>query len=218
MAKSESMPARRAIAVGMTAMSISSDPAKAVVVGRGFRATVNGLNVDGEPSFAVAAETGERLRVMERGAQFALGDFIVYVENHFGERAAQIIDFEGGWSERTCAVYRWLATRIALADRRMDRLGVSHHLLVAPLAPAKQRHWLKQAAADEEERPWTVARLRQAIGEGADAPVTGYWCLVLCSDAEDQTRLQEEMEKQGRTCKAVERRKPRQQTLEEQTT
>jgi hypothetical protein len=197
---------RRGISLGATAMGLPTKPQETVPVGKGFRAGINGLEWDGKPSFDSWAETGKTLRVIERGAQFAIGDFLNYGEDRFNERASQIVDASEGWSEKTCSVYRWVASRIARADRRMDRLTIAHHLLVAALTPVKQRHWLKLASDDEMESPWTVARLRKALHDGEDAPITGWWCLVLCNDQADQSSFQTAMEAQGRTCKAVMKR------------
>jgi hypothetical protein len=177
---------RRGIQLGQTAMGLPTQPQEMVPVSKGFKAGVNGLSWEGSPSFESWAEAGKVLRVIERGAQFAIGDFLNYGEDRFNERASQVIDASEGWSEKTCSVYRWLASRIAQANRRMDRLTIAHHLLVAALTPSRQKHWLTRAADD--------------------APVTAWWCLVLCTDQGDQTTFQNAMEAQGRTCKAVMKR------------
>lgn len=202
MAKKEKKEPRRSMQLGATALSVV-ESVEAVPIVKGFSASVNGLEIDGRPSFAAAEAAGRSLLVIERGAQFALGDFVIYVESAFGEKASQIIDFQSGWSEKTTAVYRWLASRIAKADRRMDRLGVAHHMLVAALIPSRQRHWLKEASSDEDVKPWTVAKLRASLREGEDAPVTSWWVLVACTDEEDQLRFQEEMERTQRSTKAI---------------
>ena len=199
-------PKRRGIALGQTALAIPPHPEETVPIGQGFEASVNGLTIAGRPKFEAWAETGRRLRVMEKGAQFAIGDFLIYGEDRFGEKASQVIDPTEGWSERTCAVYRWLASRIAKADRRMDRLTIAHHLIVAALSPAKQRQWLTAAAAEDADQPWTVARMKRAIQEGGDAPETAFWVLVLCESETDQETLMRQMETSGRTTKAVVRR------------
>jgi len=204
-AAAQPTPKRRGIALGQTALALQTVPEEAVPVGKGFKAGVNGLVVEGRPSFESWAATGKTLRVIEKGAQFAIGDFLNYGEDRFNERASQVIDASEGWSERTCSVYRWLSTRIAKADRRMDRLTIAHHLLVAALSPAKQRSWLAKAADDEGE-PWTVSRLRKAIAEGEDAPISAFWVLVLCTSASDQETFMGQMETAGRTTKAVVRR------------
>jgi hypothetical protein len=205
---------RRGIQLGQTAMGLPVKAGETVPVSKGFKAGVNGLSWEGSPSFESWAEAGKVLRVIERGAQFAIGDFLNYGEDRFNERASQVVDASEGWSEKTCSVYRWLASRIAQGNRRMDRLTIAHHLLVAALSPSRQKHWLTRAADDAEEKPWTVGRLRAALQDGEDMPVTGWWCLVLCKDQGDQTAFQDAMEAQGRTCKAVMKRDRKKRELE----
>lgn len=195
---------RRAIALGNTALT-TLDADVSVVVSNGFKLSVNGLTVVGQPSFAAAEETGVKLRVFERSAQFAIGDFANYIEDRFGEEAAQILDAESGWSAKTLSVYRWVASRIAQDRRRMDRLGIRHHLLVAGLTPAQQTKWLKKAA-DSEDEPWTVSRLALALRNEEDLPPSCFWVLASASSANDQASLMTTLEAQGRSVKAVMRR------------
>lgn len=195
---------RRAIAIGETAMSTTRE-VETVLVGAGFSASVNGLVVDGQPEIAAWDEVGKRLRIMEKGAQFALGDFILQLEDRFSEEASQIIDESTGWSLKTCSIYRNLAKNIAVADRRMDRLTISHHLAVVALTAAQQRKWLTKAADDENDEPWTVKRLKDSMRVGEDLVPSGWWVLVLCTSEDDQRKTMNTIEKMGRTVKAVTR-------------
>lgn len=209
MAKTAVKAPPRGIALGQTALAMTAT-IEAVPIGvDGFAVTVNGLVVNGHPAYEEWEAAGNALRVQEKASPFALGDFLNLCEEALGEMAAQIVDYSSGWSERTCANYRWLAQRIPPERRRMDRLGIKHHQLVAALGPAQQRKWLEAAAADKEDEPWTAARLRAAIAEGEDKPPLAFWVLVACESAEDQTALLAKMEHQGRTAKAVMRRKPK---------
>jgi hypothetical protein len=196
---------RRAIALGATAMSTARQVERVSVGVEGFNATVNGLIVEGDPQMDAWEEIGKRLRVLERGAQFALGDFLNQVEDRFAEEASQIVD-ASEWSEKTCSSYRWLAKSIEFERRRMDRLGVAHHLEVAALSPAAQVKWLTKAADDENAMPWTVARLRQEMKAGGEVKPTAWWVLVRCENEKDQRKFMEQMEKSGRIVKATVRR------------
>jgi len=195
----------RAIALGETALTFVANREEVQPLSEGFALSVGGLVVEGKPAFEKCAAAGKLLVVAERMVQFALGDYINYVEERFGERAAQIIDFSDGWSEETCAKYAWLSKRVHPERRRMDRLGVRHHMLVAPLAPSLQNKWLARAAADNEEKPWTVQRLAAAMKDVEELPET-FWLLVAAKSEEDQAVLQEELSSKGRSCKAVVRR------------
>ncbi len=199
--------ARRAIAIGATAMS-TTQSLESIQVGDGFSANVNGLTVIGTPTFAAWEDVGKRLRILERASQFALGDYLNRVEDQWGEEASQIIDATE-WSEKTCATYRWLAQSIVQETRRMDRLGVAHHLLVAALSPAKQKEWLDKAADDDNPVPWTVSHMRKAMDAGGDLTQTAWWVVVACKSAKDQQAFMKEMEKAGRVCKAQVKRERR---------
>lgn len=206
MTREKKMP-RRAISLGDTALDLVSTQGDPLPLGPGFAVTANGLHIEGEPSFEQCASMGQLLPVAERCIQFALGDYINYMEDRWGEQSSQVIDYEGGWSEKTCAVYAWLARRITPDRRRMDRLTVRHHLLVAALAPSVQTKWLTKAAADGEDRPWTVQRLQSALKASEDMTEETFWVMVAASSEEDQVALQEAMQAEGRSCKALVRRK-----------
>jgi hypothetical protein len=171
----------------------------------GFGLSVNGLVVDGAPTIQEALAAGTVLLVAERASQFAIGDFVNYVEDRYGEQGSQIIDEESGWSLKTVQVYAWLAKRVTPDVRRMDKLGIRHHMLVAALSPGKQREWLNRAA-DALEGPWTVARLAKALKENGDSEPTAWWVLVATAGAEDQAALMAALEGQGRNVKAVTKR------------
>jgi hypothetical protein len=192
--------------LGATAMSVATEIDESVPVSKGFKATVNGLVWEGRPSFEAWATAMKTLRVVERGSQFALGDGVIYGEDRYGEQASQVLDVTEGWSEKTIAIYKWLAERIPKDVRRMDRLGIAHHLAVATLTAAKQKHWLTLAADDEMARPWTVARLKQALREGEDLPATDFYVLVRCETGQMQSDLMDRLEAEGLTVKAVTRR------------
>lgn len=197
---------RRAIALGDTALSLVADATEAVPIVEGFSVSVNGLVVSGQPTYEACELMGTTLRTAERGIQFAIGDFLNYIDEHLGERASQIVDYSEGWSKKTCDVYSWIAKRISPERRRMDRLGIKHHLLVAGMSADKQREWLDRAA-DSDEDPWTVKRLQQEIKANGDLVVTGWWVLVNANDESDQRALMATLESQGRTCKATMRRR-----------
>lgn len=198
---------RRAITLGSSALDVASDVREQELV-PGFGYTARGvLVVHGTPSFEKCEAVAERLSTLEKaGPQFLIGDFLIYVEDKYGERAAQIVDSDKGWSERTLAVYRWIASRIAPERRRMDRLKIMHHQLVASLPPSQQEKWLTKAAADEDPEPWTVARLKKALDAGEDVPPTKWWVVVSASGEKDADALMERMIAEGRSAKVTQRR------------
>ena len=200
-------PKRRSIVVGQTALSFS-EREEEVELANGFAATINGLVVTGSPRLDRWAAPLRKLAVFEKGAQFAIGDAVRLLRDRFGEESAQLIDPDLGWSLKTINLYSWMSERIPLENRRMDRLGVKHHLLVAALTPAKQRQWLTRAAADEEEQPWTAARLKKALEEGEDLPVEKWFILVgPLTSGQVQSDLMDRLEAEGLSVKAIDRRR-----------
>jgi hypothetical protein len=206
MAKTATAPLR-GIALGQTAMMLLPEDEHISELGNGFSVGTDGLVVRGRPAIGQATKTAKALGRFEKVAWAALGDLQLYAEEHYGEAASQIFDPELGYSQKTLDAYRWMAQRIAKERRRLDRLGVKHHMLVAALSAAKQKHWLDLAAADEHDRPWTAARLAAALKAGEDELPEAFWVLVSAANEQDQTSLQEQLERDGRSCKAVVRRK-----------
>lgn len=198
---------KMSLTAGETAMTVLPAEVESVPLTDGFQICVNGLVVDGSPSFEDCERAGLTLVVAEKGAQFAIGDFVNYVEDRFGEQSAQIIDPGSGWSLKTVKQYAWLAKSIAPDIRRMDKLGVRHHMLVVTLSPGKQREWLNRAADPlDGDEPWTVSRMAKAMLAGGDVPESAWWVQVLASSAEDQQALMQELMAKGRTVKALARR------------
>lgn len=208
MAKTQSKKKRRTISLGDTALSYATSITDVVdELAEGFTSTVNGLIVTGQPKLEEFTPVGVKLRVQERGSQFRIGDFYNELETRFGDDMWSVIDASEGWSLKTVENYGWLAKRIKREHRRMDRLGVRHHQLVAPLTDKQQVKWLTAAAADSEEQPWTVARLRKAIEEGEDLPVTAFFLLVKCKSASVRDKLQKRLTEEGFDVKARDSRK-----------
>lgn len=209
MAKRKSVKAKRALVLGATAIDVLPPEISgaAIPVARGFALTVNGLAISGRPGFDATTATARLLCVAEKASPFAIGDAQIYAAERFGERASQIFDADLGLSLKTLAVYEWVAKRIHPSRRRMDRLGIRHHLLVAPLGAAKQKEWLTRAAADDETDPWTVRRLADALNAGEDVAPTAYWLMIACADETEQAQLQAQFEAQGKSVKALVRRR-----------
>jgi hypothetical protein len=175
-----------------------------VQVVKGFTITVNGLLVKGKPPFARWDEMQRVLRVTDKASPLAIGDLFNSAEEAWGEEYAQLCDATE-WSEKTVNVYRWVAKSVPLAVRRMDRLGVRHHMVVAHLTAAQQAKWLDAAADDDQ--PWSVARLKKALENGGDVAPSGWYVLVQCQSEIDQQSFLDKQTLDGRTCKAVTKRK-----------
>lgn len=165
-----------------------------------FTFSAIGLIVTGTPSIDEWTAVGHMLAVQARGLQLQVGDWLRIGEALYGELAAQAIDSRQ-WSEETVRNYRWVAEKVAPEDRRAD-LTFKHHRAVAKLPAREQRRWLKEAATADAE-PWPVARLESAIKAGGASVEVAWHVVVECRDRHDQVTLQAELERDGRTCKAL---------------
>lgn len=167
----------------------------------GFIVGVNGLAVQGEPSWESSAQLGRTLGSVRRGFPMAIGDFVNWLEATFGEKASQVVDYETLGEERSIMVWRWVAEKVPLAVRRLTELTFAHHQAVAVLAPEEQAAWLERAIISE----WTVSELTAELRRhGAVAQKTkplSFWLMVQCRDSADREALQERLTREGRTCK-----------------
>lgn len=199
---------KRAIALTETALHVlPPQQNEARTLAKGVAVTVNGLALTGNPSFAAMDDAVKTLCVAQKGSPFAIGDAVLYCEQRFGERASQIFDVEKGLSERTISVYKWMAERIDKDRRRMDRLTTQHHFLVAKLSAAKQTTWLTRAAADADEKPWSVARLRAEMAEQEDGLPQEYFVVAQVANGNAQAELLDQLEAQGLKCHAQTRKR-----------
>lgn len=176
-----------------------------------FVVNVNGLRVPDheEVPFAEWERLGSRLSIMEKGVQFAVGDWLNEIEERFGEEAAQAVD-ASQWRESTVSNYRWVAKSVPKSVRMMDAgLSFKHHQVLARYPARTQKRWLKRAANDGD--PWTVARLKAALLEGEDLPIVGWRLLVTCEDAQQRLDLKTQLEGRGFACREVDKRQRRRQ-------
>jgi hypothetical protein len=120
---------------------------------------------------------GRRLGAIGRCSQWWIGDWIRYGAAKWGEKYAEAARVTG-YDVASLRNMAWVASRFDLSLRN-DKLTWSHHVLLAPLEPDQQRHWLERAVAER----LSVADLRvelralraggaQKLGPGAGASAT----------------------------------------------
>jgi len=168
-----------------------------VIVDEYFLITPQGLDVRGEPSFDECELFWKKLRSMEKGIQFAIGDAAKYLRQRFGEKADQIISAATGWSHETVRAYEWTADNVPPPMRQMEELTYSHHQAVgrSKLSAAQKSKWLDKAAAGDGDKPWSVAKLKAAMKDEGAEP--SYWLMVRCKSAADRDKLQKRLESEG---------------------
>lgn len=94
-----------------------------------------------------------------RGLAWAIGDWLTYGEENYGEKYAQAMEATG-YPVETLANWASVARRVA-PSRRRESLSWSHHAEVASLPPADQEGWLMRAEAEN----WDRATLRLWLGK-----------------------------------------------------
>ncbi len=115
--------------------------------GYGFELTATGLLPTMEPTFKQWQSCGLALRdewrhVSRRATQiqFAIGDWLVYGENHYQDEVWNTLD-PNDYAYETVRNFMSTARSVA-PSRRRDDLPYSHHVVIAPLPPETQTLWL----------------------------------------------------------------------------
>lgn len=156
-----------------------------------------GLVIHGDATFDECEKVGKKLAELEvrseqeaDARQFNIGDFIIYVEEHFSEEASQIVDAELGWKESSLNVYRWVCQEVVVKDRRPE-LRFEHHKLVARLPREQQVEWLQKAVVgDGNGQRWSTGQLKRALDDFLGME-THRWLLVLdCGSAKARAEAQ----------------------------
>ena len=96
-------------------------------------------------SFEEWARLGETLLTMEAAIQFWIGDWLLFGEEAFGERASQFYEAR---AYQTLANYAWVARRIPVSRRR-ETVSWSVHAEIAACEPQEQEKWLNRAETED---------------------------------------------------------------------
>lgn len=76
--------------------------------------------------------------------QFAIGDWLLYGENHYGDEIWNYLD-TGDYEYETVQNFKYVARNVPQSLRN-DALSYQHHVAVAPLeSREKQKEWLEKA-------------------------------------------------------------------------
>ncbi|SCB51233.1 hypothetical protein GA0061098_1015112 [Bradyrhizobium shewense] len=104
---------------------------------------------------------GRKLMAIEKGIQWALGDWWAYGHHAYGERVAKAKGLP--YATGTLMNYGRVARKVPTSLRN-EALSFSHHEVVAMLEPDQQKRWLHLAA----RKNWPVAKFRRQIDEGTN--------------------------------------------------
>jgi hypothetical protein len=137
-------------------MEAFSPMAKTAVPERVAPAT---LRLPSSMSYVDWASAGRQLAWLSHGVAWALGDWLLYGQAHFGNRYREAIAATG-LDHQTLRNYAWVARSVA-PPRRRDSLSFQHHAEVAALSEAEQELWLGRA----ERLRWSRNQLRRELAE-----------------------------------------------------
>lgn len=127
----------------------------------GFTFTPTGLIIEPWVTYEAWVQYGRKLQLADKGIQWALGDWVIFGEGKFKERAAQAVEFTG-LKIRTLQNYATVAKAIDESRRRdSDVVDFSVHAEVAQLPENEQERILSEAAADPVNT--TVKHVRREV-------------------------------------------------------
>jgi hypothetical protein len=137
----------------------------------------------GELGQAAWLATGRRLGAIGRCSQWWIGDWIRYGTSRWGERYAEAARVTG-YDVASLRNMAWVASQFDLS-LRSDKLTWSHHVLLAPLEPEQQKHWLDRALEERLSVADLRVELRAAQGAAAKPAVAG----ATAADAPSEANL-----------------------------
>jgi hypothetical protein len=125
------------------------------------------LRLPGTMTYGDWASAGRQLAWLSHGVAWALGDWLLYGQSHFGTRYRDAIAATG-LDHQTLRNYAWVARSVP-PSRRRDKLSFQHHAEVAALSEAEQELWLGRA----ERLRWSRNQLRRELAERRRALLPG---------------------------------------------
>lgn len=119
---------------------------------KGITFTATGLTIQPWVKYDQWERYGRKLQLAEKGIQWAIGDWIIFGEDKFGEDYAQAIEVTG-LKVKTIQNYAVVAKAIPRSRRRdSDLVDFSTHAEVASLKPDDQEKVLAKAAKEHMSR------------------------------------------------------------------
>lgn len=128
-----------------------------VPVAAGVFVRYTGLMIERDLPIDEWAALGDRLGILGRAIQWAIGDWLNYGQIRYGETYSQFAELTG-YTEQSLMNMKFVAGRVELSRRR-ENLSFAHHTEVAGLPPSEQDYWLQCA----EVEGWSSKRLRNEL-------------------------------------------------------
>jgi hypothetical protein len=122
-----------------------------------FKIQQRGLIATGKPTYDEWYQVGEHLRYLEGSLMWAIGDWLNYGEQKYGEMYAQALD-ETEYSRQTLRNAKWVAGQLSISNRQFN-VSWQFYQMVASQPDNIRNELLSQA----ELEGWTQDELRKAI-------------------------------------------------------
>jgi hypothetical protein len=113
-----------------------------------YEITRTGLTILYQPSFEQWEQTGYEWATVLSSIPFIIGDYMLYGEQAFGERASNVMELFGLENIGTVSNYKSVCKRVP-PENRNPKLSFSHHRAVAHLPSGEQTDALARAEKDE---------------------------------------------------------------------
>lgn len=133
----------------MSAQTVAQTPRPSV--------THKGIRLKRGMDFEDWIQVGRQLAATQNGVQWAFGDWFFYGEWEYGSKYEEAVELTG-LARSTLADLKYVCGRFEMSRRR-EKLSLSHHREVAPMALSEQDRWLDTA----ETNGWTREQLRSSI-------------------------------------------------------
>lgn len=121
-----------------------------------FKIQPRGLTAIGKPTYDEWYQVGEHLRYLEGSLMWAIGDWLNYGKQKYGEMYAQATE-ETGYSKDTCRHAKWVSGQFELC-RRLHNVPWDFYQSVA----AQPEDIRDKLLAQAEKEKWTLRELRKA--------------------------------------------------------
>lgn len=130
-----------------------------------FGATPVGYELSYNQTFEQWQADGEKLNLIDKWKNFAIGDWLLQGVNRFGEVCYQAVDEFGWGSHSKLTKLVWVARNVPPENRNMG-LTWTHHHHVASLSVVEQVDWLRYA----EQHRLTSDELKNEIAASKTLP------------------------------------------------
>jgi hypothetical protein len=132
------------------------------------RVTASGMEIHGELSFEQWAEVGKRIGRASTAFQLAIGDWLVYGQEHFegapalpglerkaGRVSSDLMDYActlTGFDRAELSDFAWVARHVP-SSARAEQLTYRHFRILSKLSPAEQQEWVELVIGHDERVP-----------------------------------------------------------------